>query len=750
MPFTGMDGNAWQPVSGQFNQFAFDAYGGQRQPTPVDFYRAYQDIVFSCIKTIADTMAANPPKIFREKGKGGSKKFKTLRTKSSDAIGQEFEEVVDGDLLELLAAPNPRHTWHQILWIWEQQRHLFGSGYLHKKSGIITSDNTDTGSTPPRFLFIRPSFNTFPRMAPNYVDVDYYQSGQDHIAPKEIIELGFTDPLNIYGRGYSPVQACWAMLTLKQKHESFLANAYDSNGVPSAVARQTGEDTDLDEDAKRTLLLDWKAWQTRRKDAGMLIEPKGIEFTFPAPPPREIVGKTDELMTIKNAVASAFGIPFALFEVAVGNRATLDASLTQFLMLAVMPRIRERDEALTQHLARLYDENLFFRTDSPVPEDDEKKNAVFSLLASNQAVTKNELRAAYPELKLDAKPEFESVPNTQVPTSDFNFDSLPDIPDDVAEQATIAEATSTRADQSQAVLAIQSAVFGGVLPRDAGIAQLTTLFGFSSEQAAALIPPLDPKEPTPPPVKRIKSKGKKNPHEELVEILKSYFKKQHDEVMSTITTESVKAANKVSVGFDLAKANVELYSECFPTINMIAQQSIKKTLIKVKADAEDYTVISHKLKPTIRKMVLEFADSTNRTTSMNIQDAYQKVKDNIEQGIENADSLEAIRKEIGDVYTNAQDHRTYAIANTETKRAFTTSAQAAAKESGTVKGKTFLVSANACDVCQKVAGKYRDKVVPVDHAWTDDDVSPYTKGQIPLHPLCKCDEIFVLKDEYTS
>lgn len=744
MPFTGMDGNAWQPVSGQFNSYAFDAYGGQAKPTPVDFYRAYQDIVFSCIKTICDTMAANPPKIFREKGRGGNKKFKTLRTKSSDAIGKEFEEVVDGDLCELLANPNPRHSWEQILWIWPQQQHLFGSGYLHKQQGIITDDG---GGRPPRHLFVRPSFNTYPKLSSNYVDIEYYQSGQFRIDADEIIELSFVDPMNIYGRGFSPVQACWSMLTLKQKHESYLANAYDSNGVPSAVARQTGDEEDMDEDAKRTLSLDWKEWQTKRKNAGLLIEPKGIEFTFPAPPPKEIVGKTDELMTIKNAVASAFGIPFALFEVAVGNRATLDASLTQFLTLAVMPRIRERDAVLTQRLARLYDTNLFFRTDSPVPEDDEKKNAVFTLLASNQAVTKNELRAAYPELKLEQKPEFDSVPNTQAPTPDFNFDSLPDVPDDVQEQATIAEASATRADQSSQVLAIQSAVFSNTLPREAGLAQLVTLFGFSPEQAAALIPLVEQPAPPPAPVKKVKSK-KQNPKAELAEILKNYFDRQRDEVMKTITNDSVKGATKVQIGFDLAKANLELYSEAYPCISMIAKQSIKKTLIKVKADAEDFTVISHKLKPTIRKMVLEFADSTNQTTALTIKEAYQKVKDTIGDGIEAADGLEAIRKEIGNIYTNAADHRTYAIANTETKRAFTTSAQAAAKESGTVKGKTFLVSANACDVCQKVAGKYRDKVVPVDHAWGDED--SYTKGQIPLHPLCKCDEIFVLKDEYTE
>lgn len=750
MPFTGMDGNAWTPISGQMNQFAFDAYGGQRQPTPVDFYRAYQDIVFSCIKSICDNMAANPPKLYLPKHAANAKKFKTVRTKSARDFGQDYEEVVDGDLIDLLADPNPHPngTWHQILWTWEQQRHLFGTGYLHKVSGILTGDGD--GDRPPRHLFIRPSCSTYPHMNINRVDIDYYQSGSDQIPTNQIIEIGFVDPINIYGRGFSPVQACWSMLTLKQKHESFLANAYDSNGVPSAIARQIGEDEEMGEDTKRTMLLDWKAWQTRRKDSGLLIEPKGIEFTFPSPPPREIVGKTDELTLISNAVARAFGIPMALLDVAAGNRATLETSLTQFFMLAILPRISERDAALTKHLARLYDPNLIFRTDNPVPEDVEKKNAKYTLFITAQSIKKNELRAAYPELNLDEMPEFDCVPNVQAGGGDApDVSSLPDIPDEIAEQATIAQAASTRADQSSAVLAIQSAVFTGTLPRDAGLAQLVTLFGFSPEQAGALIPEVKEPEPqpAPEPTKRIKSKRPKATPNQLAEILKAFFAAQKEEVLGSIKAGSTKGT-KVQVGFDLAKANLDLFAETYPCISLMCEQNIKKTLIKVKADVSDYTVISHKLQGTIKKMVLQFCDETNKATQHDIATAYQKVKDSLQEGIEEANSLEFIRKEIGDIYTNAADHRTYAIANTESKRVFTTSAQAAAKESGTVKGKTFLVSANACDICQKVNGKYKNKVVPVDHAWGDEDT--YTKGQIPLHPNCKCDEIFVLKDEYTT
>lgn len=736
--FTGADG-CWTNQNGS-PDFAFDVYGSQRQPNGVDFARAYQDIVYSCIGLIADKMAEYPPKLYLPKG-GSNKKVKTARTKSAEAIGQDVEEVVEGDLIDLLAKPNERHSWEQILWIWEQQRHLFGAGYLQKANSIIAE-----GNRPPSEIWILPSQNTYPQLdTTNNTKIQFYRSGSKQIAPNSIIEISFVDPNNIYGGRHSPVKACWSMLTMKLKHESYLANAYDNNGVPCAVAEQT-DDQDMGEDAERTLHLDYNEWQTRRKNSGLLVQPKNVKFTFPAPPPKEIVGKSDELTIIKNAVASAFRIPYGMIEVAIGNRATLDASLTQFMMFALLPRIRERDAQLTKHLARLYDERMFFRTDSPLPADDDKKNAQFDLLGRMGAVTKNEIRAAYPELKLDQRPEFDESPTAPPrpsPTTVTFDDAIPGL-GQIEDEALQAQASASRAEQSTQVLAIQSAVFAGGLPRDAGVAQLTTLFGFSIEQANALLPLVEKPEPAPAPVKS-KSKKKKPPvgEEQLALIVKRFFEKQRDEVLGSITGESTKA-NKVQVGFDLAKANVELYSEAYPVINMMAEQQIKRTLIKVGADVSDYTVISHKLQPTIRKMVLEFADSTNRTTQLDIDEAYKRVKESISEGTENANDLESIRKEIAGIYSTATDSRTFMIANSETARAFAVSDQHAAVESGVVRGKTFLVSANACDICQKVAGKYRDKVMPVDHEWFD---NPYSKGLLG-HPNCKCSQLWILKEEY--
>jgi hypothetical protein len=94
------------------------------------------------------------------------------------------------------------------------------------------------------------------------------------------------------------------------------------------------------------------------------------------------------------------------------------------------------------------------------------------------------------------------------------------------------------------------------------------------------------------------------------------------------------------------------------------------------------------------------------------------------------------------VFDEADESRAETIAKTETSRARHAAEIETAKESGVVKGKKWLKSADCCPACDAMT----EKTIPLDQPYTTTDYGPV--GGPPLHPNCACSQTFELIDDY--
>ncbi len=140
------------------------------------------------------------------------------------------------------------------------------------------------------------------------------------------------------------------------------------------------------------------------------------------------------------------------------------------------------------------------------------------------------------------------------------------------------------------------------------------------------------------------------------------------------------------------------------------------------------------LRKQITENVTKFTDSMLETDR-------QKLIDLVTGGIENGDSIPAIRGAIQNAFETIQKNQAQLITRTEVLRASNQGALDAYKQSGVVEGKQWL-TAGATDECAAFEGM----VESLGGSFYSSE-SAFTDGDPPLHPNCRCVLIPVLTDQ---
>jgi hypothetical protein len=94
---------------------------------------------------------------------------------------------------------------------------------------------------------------------------------------------------------------------------------------------------------------------------------------------------------------------------------------------------------------------------------------------------------------------------------------------------------------------------------------------------------------------------------------------------------------------------------------------------------------------------------------------------------------------VQNTFANADQIRAERIAMTESSRAIHAGQIQAAKDSGVVLGKKWLLAPDACEICQAIAADNPDPI-PLDQPFVDDgEGGPYSiVNGPPSHPWCQC------------
>lgn len=257
-----------------------------------------------------------------------------------------------------------------------------------------------------------------------------------------------------------------------------------------------------------------------------------------------------------------------------------------------------------------------------------------------------------------------------------------------------------------------------------------------------LVPPGDKEDPDPDnnhglPVGKPISKG-----------LKKLFATQAEKILGTIPTHGVALPSHFPTltsddWLDPMKTAMT------PLIGAYWDAAGGVTREKLGLDPDAWKVTDPHLQEKIEQSTLAFCQETNQTTSLQLNDALSKLRQELVQGlVEQGDTLAELTKRVQGVFDQADKTRAARIAQTEASRAVHAASLESAKSSGVVGAKKWLESANSCDRCKAIAAKFPEGI-PLEGEFENTGDGVYgSVGHCPAHPHCRCTITYVLTPEY--
>ena len=141
----------------------------------------------------------------------------------------------------------------------------------------------------------------------------------------------------------------------------------------------------------------------------------------------------------------------------------------------------------------------------------------------------------------------------------------------------------------------------------------------------------------------------------------------------------------------------------------------------------------------MQRLALKFAQSTNETTSLQLNEAMSKLRDELTAGLVEGDTRQELTQRVAGVFDQATKSRAGTIAKTEASRAQHLGEMISAKETGLVTKKKWLLSADACPVCEAINDAHPDGV-ELDGNFGSTNYGPIDSP--PAHPNCQCSQTY--------
>ena len=351
--------------------FFMDAYRRRGAPTATDLLAELKNTAWTCASINASVCAAFPPRLYvatsatqppprcatRALEPGA---LRQLRVTHPRLAKQSVEEVVDHPLLTLLRQVNPVHNAFDLWELTELCLETAGSAYW-----LL---DIDPALDIPSAIWILPPHLVTPIRASNssrLVDTyEYRAQTVQSFAPEQIVHFRFPDPRDPYTSGLSPLRACFEQAALTSEYAAMKRSIYDNTGLPSVIL--TPRETIHPDERERLE----KLWQQRFARGGQgkpLVAETGMAVTLLSQSMGDLAALADMRAT-KEDIANAFHVPLP-FLTGETNLANMQAADHLHKTLAIVPRLRRRDEKINEQLIPLYDPTgrLFVQTPDPTP-----------------------------------------------------------------------------------------------------------------------------------------------------------------------------------------------------------------------------------------------------------------------------------------------------------------------------------------------------------------------------------------------
>ncbi len=371
-----------------------DAFRQRRQPTQIELLAELKSTAWACASINSAVCASLPPQLLVMTGPNqapprcATRKLepalvRQLQAARPQAASDIVEEVVDHPILTLFRQVNPAQNAFDLWELTELYLEVAGSAYW-----LLDFDPT---LNIPNTIWILPAHLVWPRRmpdSPRLVD-SYEYRGQttQQLPPNRVIHFRFPDPRDPYLSGLSPLRACFEQAALVSDFAAMKRGFYENSGIPSVVL--TPNEAISPEERDRLEKL-WSQRFARGGQGKALVADSSLSVTLLSHSMGDLAALADMKAT-KADIANAFHVPLPFLS-GETNLANMQASDHLHKTLAILPRLRRRDEKLNEQLIPLFDPSgrLFFHSPDPTPANQqyllqqEQSDLRFGVLTINE------------------------------------------------------------------------------------------------------------------------------------------------------------------------------------------------------------------------------------------------------------------------------------------------------------------------------------------------------------------------------
>lgn len=757
-----------------------------------ELLKHFAGTVYAAARRNAKKVASTKLRLYEKSSTGTLKQWQVKYIQQKAMVSSSnLNEVESHPFLDLWARPNPVLTGRQQQVYAMLYLQMIGVNYLHV---VPYSDTDDTPEEiyiyPAHAIRLQSSGGNL------YYEIQNNSRNQipyDQMVVQRAENLH--DPYSVDPRnpGISAVRSILPELQLQERVTDTLLSIMRNQGQPSCILSPKGEYSELGEDEAERLLRRYNQF-LRGGQGGAMVTDSDMTYTPLNYKPTDLA--IIQIMdAIELQVCKAMQIPAMLLRGAEGGSlASYQCAVQEWCDGCITDYLRETEDFINYKiLPRFKDsERLFVCYDDPTVDLERQGVQVSNMLYSSGLVTRNEGRAREgyaPTEDGDTYKESGSVgsaassavapiaqPNDK-PATTTTTGTAPIIIDatDAAATGDIQE-TALNGSQLAGLSGFITGYTTGQYPLETARQLLLAAFPIMpQERVDAIIRSLIGFTPAVPGAtnneggmgKGVRQNKKPIPHpsgKALIPILRKAFGRQREGVLSWVgksfgnvevkTLENEQERAEGIVGKCLIDGTVvktvcikglpsefiaseewatDLAEESQPVIEIFLRDSGRQLVQRVGASPSVFDVFNSNVKKRAETAALNLAQSTIETTSLAINEALQKTREALAEGLDGGESIADITKRVEDIFDGASQYRAFRIAQTEASRSHNEGLRDGAEAinnefDGMIRGFKWIASSDPCDLCKEKDGTF----IELD-------------GEMgPLHPCCECSCLEVL------
>jgi len=327
---------------------------------------AFSKWVYICVKKNAHSVATQTLQLIATDTGNIAQKHKSININkfkhhtslmSQRKIKQatNYVEIVEHPFLQLLEKPSKGETQYTLIYAMTVNLELFGTAYLRiqKDSQLQIPINIECLHTQ----FVTYKLNNYT----NEVEKYYYGFGTQRIEipVEEIIVIKYYSPYSDVV-GFAPLQAVFDSYKLDSSFDTYQLAVNENSGNPSMIMQYNGKA--LKKNEQEELEASWNRTTQGLANTGRM-KVIGGDFTAikTGLTPKELDFVQGRTVTLK-AIANAFDIPMPLVDANESIMNNLKASLYQYQVLGIEPKIKQIVDEFNIKILPYYDEDRIYLT----------------------------------------------------------------------------------------------------------------------------------------------------------------------------------------------------------------------------------------------------------------------------------------------------------------------------------------------------------------------------------------------------